>query len=295
MANSVPAVVDVVRFGEGPARLLVEVPHGADRRTHYDALRARLVGEMPADLHTFFHINTDVGAWQLAESVARQVFERTGVATIAIRCLLPRTFIDCNRLEDSTATAGLTAGLAPWIRDPADRSLLIDAHRQYVRVVESAMAEVMANDGYAFLPHTYGPRTMDIASIGDDIVARLAEQVVPKHWESLPLRPEIDLITRTPEGLLATLPGSETRLIAGYAALDIIVAIAQTYTLHPVTMGARWALEHPGRVLCLEVRRDLLVHEWRPFEEMQVRESAIAQLSGPLVHLFSAALRGQLG
>src|SRR5690606_36693325 len=59
--------VELLRGAEAPPAavpdLLVEVPHGADLRAHYDALRARLVGELPADLHCFFHINTDVGAW----------------------------------------------------------------------------------------------------------------------------------------------------------------------------------------------------------------------------------------
>ena len=287
--SSLPGIADLVRFGDGPARLVIEVPHGADRRSDYDAVRVRLAGEMPADLHTFFHINTDVGAWQLGEAVARAVALR-GHSVIAIRSLLPRTFIDCNRLEDATAAAGLTAGLAPWIRHPADRDLLLEAHRQYVGLVSAAIAEVTSNNGYIFLPHTYGPRTMDIPSVGDDIVERLREQVEPKKWASLPLRPEIDLISRTPEGDVAAPEDSENTLVSAYAALGISVAVAQTYTLHPVTLGARWAIQHPGRALCLEVRRDLLVDEWLPFDEMHANPVAVARISAPLTDLFAALL-----
>jgi hypothetical protein len=45
-----------------PATMLVEVPHGADRRAHYDALRARMVGALPDDLHLFFHVNSGTTA-----------------------------------------------------------------------------------------------------------------------------------------------------------------------------------------------------------------------------------------
>ena len=67
--------VEIVRGArarpDAPPDLLVEVPHGADRRAHYDALRARLRGDLPADLHAFFHVNTDVGAWQLGRRSRR--------------------------------------------------------------------------------------------------------------------------------------------------------------------------------------------------------------------------------
>jgi hypothetical protein len=288
--QSLSGVLDVQRYGSGPARLLVEVPHGADRRAHYEAVRARLVGDMPADLHTFFHINTDVGAWQLGDEVARRVHQESGQSVIVIRSLLPRTFIDCNRLESATATAGLTAGLAPWIRHPADQTYLLAAHRQYVAVVAAAVDEVIAAGGILLLPHTYGPRSMDIAEVGDDIVARLHEQVEPRKWASLPLRPEIDLITRTPDGELNTLANAEEFLFGAYCPLGIEVTFSHTYTLHPVTMGARWATAHPDRALCLEVRRDLLVEKWLPFEEMVVDPVAVKRMAGPLVMFLAEKL-----
>src|SRR5689334_15142655 len=85
--------IDGARAGTGRPALLVEVPHGADRRAHYDALRARMVGALPDDLHVFFHVNTDVGAWQYGRRVAeRVVAARPELSAVVVRCLIPRTF-----------------------------------------------------------------------------------------------------------------------------------------------------------------------------------------------------------
>lgn len=277
------------RFGTGPAQLVVEVPHGADRRAHYDAVRRRLVGDLPADLHTFFHINTDVGAWQLGRLVAARVAEEAGVGTLAIRCLIPRTFIDCNRLEDAAAEAGLTAGLAPWIRHPDDRAFLLGAHRNYIAAVEAAVAE-LPDDGLLFLPHTYGPRSMNIPLVDDTIVERLREQVEPANWLSLPLRPEIDFISVTPDGRSLAPPGMVEELVAAYAGIGRTAAIAKTYALHPSTQGARWSEAMPGRALCVEFRRDLLVESWQPFKEMTVRPDEVERLAAPVIAAFTSRL-----
>ena len=62
--HSVPGVCEVLRWGspDEPASLLVEVPHGATERRHYDALANRLEGTLPSRLEQFFHVNTDFGA-----------------------------------------------------------------------------------------------------------------------------------------------------------------------------------------------------------------------------------------
>jgi hypothetical protein len=81
---SIPEIVDVevlrgrdAGHDDVPA-FLVEVPHGADERRHYDRLRSRLQGALPDELHAFFHINTDVGAVSPAGSPVR-AFGRTQV------------------------------------------------------------------------------------------------------------------------------------------------------------------------------------------------------------------------
>ncbi len=200
--SSIEGVADVERIdGTGadpaaPPSLLVEIPHGADRRAHFDALRRRLVGDLPQDLHVFFHANTDVGAWDYGRRVAERVVAAApGRSALVVRSLVPRTFIDTNRLEDAgedLAKSGLTAGIAPYVRDTADRALLVELHREYVRIVERAVELVCGGGGFGLCPHTYGPRTMGIAKIDDTIVEELRRAHEPEAWAGWPLRPEIE-------------------------------------------------------------------------------------------------------
>jgi hypothetical protein len=57
---------------EATPDLVFEIPHGATRGRHYEALRARLKSPLPDRLEEFFFINTDVGAHECAEEAARQ-------------------------------------------------------------------------------------------------------------------------------------------------------------------------------------------------------------------------------
>ncbi len=274
--------------------LLVEVPHGADRRAHYDALRARMVGALPDDLHVFFHVNTDVGAWDYGRRVAEELLARRPTrSALLVRCLIPRTFVDANRLEDATdglASGGMTAGVAPYVRDARDVALLLELHRAYVGLVERAYETVCGAGGFALSPHTYGPRTMGIAKIDDEIVHTLRRAHEPDAWASWPVRPEIDLLTKTAEGVRHAPAGMVEALIEGYAACGLTAVEAQSYTLHPATQTWRWLVRYPERVLCLEVRRDLLVPEYTPFEEMGAEPARVDRVASPLVAAIDAWL-----
>src|SRR5262245_44400562 len=82
--------------------LLVEVPHGAETRAEYDALRGRLVGDLPADLHVFYHVNTDVGAYGYGRRAAERVIAAVpSRSALIVRARIPRTFIDVNRIESA--------------------------------------------------------------------------------------------------------------------------------------------------------------------------------------------------
>jgi hypothetical protein len=282
---------------KAPPALLVEVPHGADRRAQYDALRARLKGPLPADLEQFFFANTDVGAWQCGEHVAERVVAlRPDRSALLVRCLIPRTFIDTNRLEDAgdaLATGGLTAGLAPYITNDEDKALLVKLHRGYVRLVAKAFELVCGSGGFGFIPHTYGPRSMGIAKIDEHIVKALHEAAAPGTWETWPLRPEVDLLTKDGEGKEHAPPGLAKRLIAAYAALSIDAAEARTYVLHPSSQGWAWVMAYPEQVLTLELRRDLLVEDFQLFAEQEVSGPALARLSAPLVQELHAWLEAR--
>lgn len=300
MFRAIPDIAHVERLDgpdadpSAPPALLVEVPHGADRRAHYDALRARLRGALPEDLHVFFHVNTDVGAWDYGRRVAERVITARGDrSALLVRCLVPRTFVDTNRIEDaqdSLASGGMTAGVAPYVRDPDDVALLLAMHRAYVALIERAYDHVCGAGGLALSPHTYGPRTMGIAKIDDEIVRALRAAHEPEAWASWPVRPEIDLITRTAEGELLAPEGVAEALKEAYRALGHEAVEGGAYTLHPSTQGYRFAKRYPGQVLCLEIRRDLLVEAYTPFEEMRVRPEAADRFAAPIATELDRAL-----
>src|SRR5262245_41489222 len=104
----VPGVCETTLLRGAAARdgavpgLVIEVPHGATRAAHFDALRAELAGPFADDLRDFFFVNTDVGAPETALEIARRVVAADSARTVlVIRCLVPRTFVDCNRIVDA--------------------------------------------------------------------------------------------------------------------------------------------------------------------------------------------------
>ncbi len=272
--------------------VLIEVPHGATTRAHYEVWRAKMVGALPEDLHAFFHLNTDVGAWDYGLRVAERLTEaRPELSALLIRCLVPRTFIDTNRVPDAAdalATGGMTPAIAPYVEDERDRATLFGAHRSYVDLVERAYAAVCEAGGFALSPHTYGPRTLAVTKIDRDIVQHLKRAHEPAALEAAPLRPELDLITRTFAGERIAPRGIVEELIAAYAAVGVTASESATYKMSEATQAWRWQTTYPEQMLCLEVRRDLLVEAWTPFEEQTVREDAADRFAGPLA---SAILR----
>lgn len=275
--------------------LLIEVPHGATQRAHYDALAERLHSELPADLHAFFHMNTDVGSWSLAQEVGRAVVAaRPGRSVRLVRCLVPRTFIDVNRTLDAVAGdlrhGGVTAALGPWIRHPDDRALLVELHRAYTSRVSEELDATCGSGGLALIPHTYGPVSVGISGVDDDIVEKLREAHRPEVYAQWPLRAQVDLITADEEGRTLAPPGMAEALVEAYRERDVAAVIGGTYFLHPSTAGRTWSERYPGQVLCLEVRRDLLVRDWRWSEPMEVVDDKVARMAAPLAEALDGAL-----
>lgn len=265
-------VAHIESFGEGPPELLIEVPHGADEQTHYDALAPRLASPLPERLEKFFWVNTDVGAYALGRSIA----EQAGVPTVVVRCLIPRTFIDVNRLLEGAA--GMTPGLQPYITDPHDQAFLRELHLRYTATVEALYAEIPR----AVIPHTYAPRTVPIATVDADIVKNLEHCYQPSQIALAPLRPQVDLITDTPEGVDLSPPGVAEALMQRLVADGFEVERGDSYNLHPATMGRVWSERRPGTVLCFEVRRDL-VTDWNPFRAKALRMDAVSRLAAHVV------------
>ncbi len=293
--RSIPRVCDVVwvRGARAPADaapdVLLEVPHGATKAEHFTSLRADLVGSYADDLRDFFFVNTDVGAPEVAERLAaRLVADDPTRTALVVRCRLPRTFVDCNRViapdaVGAPSVAGaMTPGLMPWVTHPADRKLLLERYAAYRALVTHAVETVLGARGIALFVHTYAPRTVDVA-VDDRIVASLREAYRPEVVGRWPLRPEVDFITRDPEGRRLADEGVVAALHAAFARAGIASAEDHAYNLQPSTIAAVHAARFPGRTLCFEIRRDLLVAEFTPFAEMRVDPAAAERMAGILV------------
>jgi hypothetical protein len=291
---SVPGVCDVtlVRGARAPAGaapdLLLEVAHGATRAADYDALAAELRSPPADDLRDFFFVNTDVGAPEVALRTAeRAVAAEPRRAALVVRCLVPRTFVDTNRVlapdaEPAASAAGaVTPGLPPWIRDPADAVLLRARHGRYRAAVSAAFDLVCGAGGDALMVHSYAPRSIDVP-VDDRIAARLRAEYLPGSLERWPLRAEIDLIADDPEGRPLASDALVARASLALRGAGFQVARSEAYTLHPSTLAYALAARHPGRTLCLEIRRDLLVTAFTPFAEMTADPARVDRVAAAL-------------
>ncbi|MCK6521930.1 hypothetical protein L6R49_10865 [Myxococcota bacterium] len=290
-----PDLVELTPFGpaaapDAPLDLIIEVPHGAAGPDEFFALARRLRGALPARLERFFYVNTDVGAYALSLAIAERVLAaRPQTRGLLARALVPRTFLDVNRLLSASAEAyasgGVTAGVPSFITDPADLQLLAGMYTAYRAALDPIWAR-LAPGGLGLTPHTYAPRTVGISRVDEHIVENLEACYAPGVEETWPLRPEVDLITTTPEGLDLAPPGLADDLTQRLAALGRVAERDRSYNLHPVTLGHFRSAAWPGQVFCFEVRRDLLVRAWTPFEPMEADPEKVA----PLADAFAAAI-----
>lgn len=274
-----------------PPDLLVEVPHGATRARHFEALRAELHGPFPEDLTAFFHVNTDAGAPEYALALAeRLVAEEPRRSALVLTSEIPRTFIDCNRALEASVEelrAGkVTPGLPPYVRDEHDRLLLRARHQAWVAASEAAYGWVCGAGGFALMAHSYAPRSVEV-EVDDAVVASLRRAYAPEVERSWPLRPEVDVIARDPAGRILAEPLVRT-VLAAFAEDGFQAELSATYPLHPSTLGHRHAARWEPRALCLEVRRDLLVERFVPFVQLEVSPDMVARVVAPLAR----ALRG---
>ncbi len=295
---SVDNVCEVVRVAtpgaDPPAApdLLFEVPHGATRRRHFEAVRRLLAGDLPPDLIDFFFVNTDVGSTEVARKVAELIVRSAATAeapprsVLILRCLIPRTFIDTNRILEGDSPSGLTSAILEYVREPRDVECLASLYARYHAVAERAYELVCGAGGLALTPHTYAPRSVSIDSFDEGIGAVLRRAYEPESYPRWPMRPPVDLLTATPEGIVLAPPRLVAAIRDNYAGIDVAAAENDTYHLHPATMGYRYSAKYPGQVLCLEIARDLLADPFSPFEEMRIGARKVAAMSAPIAAAF---------
>ena len=280
----------------GAPTLLVELPHGATRTADYEATRARLRGTLPDNLEAFFYVNTDIGtpecAQWLGEALAAQ-----GFGSLVLRCLVPRTFIDCNRVvagsKQGVVVDGLTPAVAAYIEDPADQALLGELHASYHALAERAYRRLCGGGGLALQLHSYAPRSVGIDRIDGEIVAALRRAYEPEIYETWPERPAVDLICADSEGTMWPAPELVGAVQAEFAAINVDARENATYKLHPATMGYQYARAYPRQVLCVELNRGLLAEPFVPFGESPIAPANVERMTRPLAAALSRALAGQ--
>jgi hypothetical protein len=295
LPESVPGVVEVERSGP-PAKLLIEIPHGATRGAHFDALRARLYGDYSDELREFFHVNTDVGAPETAAAIAGRVRELAGASlgVVVLRGLVPRTFVDVNRTlgepAPDYARTGLTPGVPDYVSDERDRALLREIHERYLTTARAAYDAVCGRDGLALILHSYAPRSVDVGSIDAGVGRALRKAYEPGTYERWPVRPEIEIIDRTPEGETLSPPDLADALLAAYGAAGFAVARNETYRLDARTTGWVWSTRHRDRVVCMEINRGLVADPFEPFREMRIDPARVLRVAEPAARVLAARL-----
>jgi hypothetical protein len=123
---------------------------------------------------------------------------------------------------------------------------------------------------------------LPIAGVDRGIVTALRVAHAPDVVDTHPLRPEVDFITREKDGTLRAPEAVVAEVAAGLREAGLEVKENATYSLIPSTQTWRFSTRYPGQVLCLEVRRDLLVERYTPFEEMTARPEAVERVAAPL-------------
>ena len=108
------------------------------------------------------------------------------------------------------------------------------------------------------------------------------EAYEPETYAGWPVRPEVDLITEDPEGNLLAPADWADSVIESYRRIGVAAGQNGTYRLSPRSAGYRHAAARPDRVLCAELRRDLLAEPFDPFVEMTIGESKAWRMALPL-------------
>jgi hypothetical protein len=272
-----------------PAGYLIELPHGATRAAHFEALRQQLDGDFPDDLEAFYFVNTDVGAPECAVEIARGL-ARIGASTLIVRALLPRTFIDCNRvIEGGLRGDEMTPPVPDYVRNRDDIQTLVRVYREYQDVARRAYEEVCRDGGLALNLHSFAPRSVRVGPIDESIVQKLREAYAPGRFKTWKRRPGVDIISEDTGGRHLAPSHLVEALKREYAAIGIEAVENDTYRLHAESMSHVHSSAHPGKVLCMEINRELLADPFDPFEEMRIGPEKVTRMTAPVV----AALRGK--
>ena len=136
--------------------------------------------------------------------------------------------------------------------------------------------------GVALILHTYAPRSIQVAEVDEGIVPALRRAYEPAVYDSWERRPEVDLISEDADGERLAPEALVHALRHRYARIGVEVAENDTYRLHRGTMGYVHSAAYPGRVLCMEISRELLAEPFTPFVEMSISERKARRMAAPI-------------
>ncbi len=295
--TSVPGVCDVTVYRPAQAArgwLLIEVPHGATHENDYWAVAKALRSQLPAQLEHFFFVNTDIGAPEGAAWLGRSLSAQ-GLGVLVTRCLIPRTFIDTNRVVAATVQGkvvdGLTPAVASYVTDRDDLVWLNAQHAAYHAVVSRAYALICGEaKGLALQLHSFSPRSVGIEVTDENIVKALHDAYRPEVYATWPERPQVDCISATRDGSFQSAPRLVAAVRARYAEAGITALENHTYAMHPATMGMFYARAWPDRVVCVELNRGLVADPFVPFGVSPISPAKVERMVAPIGQALAAAL-----
>ena len=287
-----------------PPTVLCELPHGATRRVDLAAAKALIRSYPEARYDRFFLANTDQGSPEYGARFAAMISDPEGLGglgidaaaaarlrpraarmkVLMIRCLIPRTIADVNRVWEpgrDLSGANLTGVLAPFITEPAEVLAVRARYDEYQAVIRAAYEMVCGAGGWAFNLHTYAPISVSIVP-GEPIVDTLERAYRPENYPSYPRRPEAQLITATPGGEYLGDRALAAAIAAEYARIGVKAVENEPFDLHPATTCAAACARYPGRVTVLELSRERLAEVFDPFTEMTISDAKVEAMAGPL-------------
>lgn len=321
MLRSIPEISQVLWF-RGPEAdqnsvpdLFIELPHGATELSFLEQTK-KLVSQYPEDRYDdFFMVNTDQGSPEYAFRAARyltdiadrdalfaalpsashQAVERrlASLSVCVLRCLLPRTIVDTNRRWDQEAgtfkAANLTGVVGSFLTDEKDLAEIKSRYDAYCEQARQGYDWVCGNGGLALNLHTYSPVSVELVE-GEYIIDTLHRAYSHEFFPKQTRRPPIELITADLDGPCLAPRGLVDDLLARYRAMGYAATENEPFYLHQSTTGYTYAAKHQGKVLVMEIARDLLAEKFEPFSIMTIPEDKAAHFALPLAAAVATAL-----
>ncbi|MDJ0838408.1 MAG: hypothetical protein QNK37_17960 [Acidobacteriota bacterium] len=274
-----------------PPDVFIELPHGATEMHHLQAAK-RLTRQYPGDRHDlFFTANTDQGSPEYALRLAEMLTETDpSMKVLILRCLLPRTIVDVNRIwakDEEAGAAGLTRGVPDYITHPDDLAKIIAIYERYQDQARKGYDVVCGNGGFAFNLHTYAPISVK-PNPDEYIVDTLIKAYQPDMVDTWPKRPVVELITAPPGGASLTDDALCAGIVEAYAAIGIEALENDPFPLHPATMAYEHAVRYPGQTLTLELSRASLAEVFDPFIIMTICPEKVETMTRPPAAAFQA-------